>query len=117
MYWKPIKLKLNQVVKLAQYNSRKQSVELVNIEEEECIPVARLPCESPAISSSGVLVFGREADPSTKTRSVSTSVNRVEFPEQSLDLPSTSPLSKSKEEIMVWDEASYSGYRLNCHKK
>ena len=64
----------------------------------------------------GVAVFGRQADQSGKPRSASTSVNRVEFP----DLTSTLRPSSSKSTMSLpvpWEEDSYTGYKLNCHKK
>ena len=77
--------------------------------------IDRLPCENPILNNWGVAVFGREADSTGKPRSASTSVNRIEFPDLSSTLrpvTNTSPAS-----TMVWDEGSYTGYKLNCHKK
>ena len=73
--------------------------------------VASLPCENPTYDSRGVAVFG-------KSRSVSTSVNRVEFPAtcSTLEKPVRTPVT-TQVPTMVWDEGSYTGYKLNCHKK
>ena len=90
-------------------------VELNSIEEEP--PVEKLPCEVPSVSSSGVLVFGGNPGPSERVRSVSTSVNRVEFPNLASTLQSIPSCSSSLNTNMVWDDASYSDYKLNCHKK
>ena len=75
--------------------------------------VSALPCESPVVSGSGVAVFGTESFSSGRSRSVSTSVNRVQFPE---DLSSTF-LCLTTAEGVIMDEASYKGYKLNCFKK
>ena len=75
--------------------------------------VSVLPCESPVVSGSGVAVFGAESFSSGRSRSVSTSVNRVQFPE---DLSSTFLFANTIEGVIM-DEASYKGYKLNCFKK
>ena len=80
--------------------------------------VNSLPCENPTYDSRGVAVFGRQADNKGKPRSVSTSINRVEFPDtcSTLEKP-VRALDNTQAPMMVWDEGSYTGYKLNCHKK
>ena len=78
--------------------------------------IETLPCENPILNSWGVAVFGSETDPTGKPRSASTSVNRVEFPDLSSTLkpPSSNAAVASN---MVWEEGTYTGFKLNCHKK
>ena len=85
------------------------------LEVGDIIDIEALPCEEPILNSWGVAVYGRETDPSGKPRSASTAVNRVEFP----DLTSTlKPVKQTAgPSTMVWEEGSYTGFRLNCHKK
>ena len=80
--------------------------------------IEELPCENPILSSGGVAVFGRETDPTGKSRSASTSVNRVEFPDLSSTLqPQSSASNATVASTMVWEEGAYTGYKLNCHKR
>ena len=60
-------------------------------------------------------VYGRVTDARGKPRSASTSVNRIEFPDQQFStLKTVQSLINS---TMVWEEATYTGYKLNCHKR
>ena len=65
------------------------------IEVADSVVAESLPCESPILNSWGVAVYGTEVDSDGKPRSASTSINRIEFPD---DLSSTlRPVSSSEE--------------------
>ena len=85
------------------------------LEAGDIIDIGALPCENPILNSWGVAVFGREVDPTGNPRSASTAVNRIEFPDHSSTLR---PVKESAApSTMVWEDGTYTGYRLNCHKK
>ena len=77
--------------------------------------VSPLPCEDPSLNPWGGVVYGKEVDPAGNSRSASTGVNRIEFPDTFSTLkPRREANTKSR---MVWDQGTYTGYKLNCHKK
>ena len=78
-----------------------------------------LPCENPIVNNWGVAVYGRQADPSGNPRSASTSINRIEFPDpnSTLNRSSSKVVALTSKMSLPWEEDSYSGYKLNCHKR
>ena len=83
-----------------------------------------LPCENPGLESwdDDAVVFGQDnsahfTPSSSRRRSVSTSVNRIEIPDLSSTLYHQDPLEEEVLENMVWDAQQYNGYKLNCNKK
>ena len=78
-----------------------------------------LPCERPNFDvwDQGVAVFGAENNSAGKSRSSSTSINRVEFINLSSTLPSLPSREELSDSMALWDEGAYTAYKLNCHKK
>ena len=78
-----------------------------------------LPCERPNLEiwDQGVAVFGAENNSAGKSRSSSTSINRVEFINLSSTLPSLPSTEELSDSMALWDEGAYTAYKLNCHKK
>ena len=121
-----------QIIKLENQGTRDNSSELsedntssnsedtvIEVVENHLEDVVRsLPCENPTYDHRGVAVFGREVDSKGKSRSVSTSINRVEFPDScsTLEKP-VRTLDITQAPTMVWEDGVYTGYKLNCHKK
>ena len=63
----------------------------------------------------GGVVYGGEVDPAGNSRSASTAVNRIEFPDTFSTLkPRKEAITKPR---MVWDQGTYTAYKLNCHKR